>query len=124
MLDGGTVRLELKKHHASREEALEQVSPYVRSWELDACLRGRPGDFQLRFDHEEIIDRDPPPPTPGPVNLALTATAGAPTAGMSLSVVQPAYPPPPGMTLKADDPDALLGEGGGGRGAARKAKGS
>ena len=92
-LEDGTVRFELTEHHATKEEALEKVRPYVRAWELDACLRRLPGDFRLRFDHAEIIDRDPPPPTPGPVNLALTATAGAPTVQMSLSVVQPAYPP-------------------------------
>ena len=101
-----TVRFELKEHYATKEEALERVRPYVRSWEMDACLRGRPGDFHLEYQQAEVIDRDPPPPTPGPVNLAFTATAGAPTVRMSLSVVHPAYPPPPaGVTLKADDPD-------------------
>lgn len=106
-LEYGTARFELKEHHATEEEALERVRPYVRNWEMDACLRGRPGDFRLHFRRAEIIDRDPPPPTPGtaslsPQPLVVGVTFGRP----SLIGVKPAYPPPPsGLTLKADDPD-------------------
>ena len=109
-LNDGTVRVELKEHHATEEEALEKVGPYVRSWELDACLRGRPGDFRLQFRCAEVIDRDPPPPPPsepGVVNIAASGIAGVGTVGRaSLSVVKSSYPSPPaGVTLRADDPD-------------------
>ena len=105
-LSDGTVRFELDEHYATQEEALERVGPYVRNWEMDACLSGRPGDFRLEFQEAEVIDRDPPPPTPGTSNLAATLTAPIPTLRVSLSVVSPSYPPPPaGVTLKADDRD-------------------
>ena len=105
-LEDGTVRFEFKEHHATEEEALERVLPYVRSWELDACLRGRPGDFRLKFERAEVIDRDPSPPPPGTINLAGTIIPGAGTIRARLSVERPCYPPPPsGLTLKADDPD-------------------
>ena len=103
-LSDGTVRFELDEHYATKEEALERVGPYIRNWEMDACLSGEPGDFRLEFQEAEVIDRDPPPPTPG--TISFSATAGAPSARMSVSVVKSAYPPPPsGLTLKADDPD-------------------
>ena len=105
-LTDGTVRFELDEHYATQEEALERVGPYVRNWEMDACLSGRPGDFRLEFIEAEVIDRDPPPPTPGTINLSATITAGVPTIRANLSVVRPSYPPPPaGVTLKADDRD-------------------
>ena len=106
ILKDGTVRFELDEHYATQEEALERVGPYVRNWEMDACLSGRPGDFRLEFKEAEVIDRDPPPPTPGTINLSATFTAGVPTIRANLSVVRPSYPPPPaGVTLKADDRD-------------------
>ena len=109
VLEDGTARFELKEHHATEEEALERVRPYVRSWEMDACLRGQPGDFGLQFRRAKVIDRDPPPPTPGTVRLAARGIAGVATIGRAnLSVVKPSYPAPPaGLTLKADDPDVV-----------------
>ncbi len=101
-----TVRFELKEHYATKGEALEKVGPYVRNWEMDAGLNGRPGNFRLEFQEAEVIDRSPPPPTPGTFNFAATFTSPTPTLRASLSVVSPSYPPPPsGPTLDADDPD-------------------
>ena len=105
-LKDGTVRLELKDHYATKAEALERVGPYIRNWEMDAGLSGRPGNFRLEFQEAEVIDRSPPPPTPGTFNRAATSTVPTPTLRVSLSVVSPSYPPPPsGPTLDADDPD-------------------
>ena len=101
------MRFELEEHHATEEGALEPVLPYVRSWELDACLRGRPGDFRLQFQQAEIIDRNPPPPEPGFVGISASGIAAVGTLGsVSLTVENPSYPSPPsGQTLNADDPD-------------------
>ena len=106
-LEDGTVRFELKEHHATEEEALERVLPYVRSWELDACLRGRPGDFRLHFQQAEVIDRDPSPSPPGAVTASGTPIVAVGTPGSATGLVtKPSYPPPPsGVPLKADDPD-------------------
>ena len=88
-----TVRFELKEHYATKEEARERVGPYVRNWEMDAGLNGRPGNFRLEFQEAEVIDRSPPPPTPGTFNLAATLAAPTPTLRVSLSVVSPSYRP-------------------------------
>ena len=106
MLKDRTVRFELKEHYATKKEARERVGPYVRNWEMDAGLNGRPGDFRLEFQEAVVIDRSPPPPTPGTCNLVAPLTVPTPTVRASLSVVSPSYPPPPsGPTLDADDPD-------------------
>ena len=104
-----TVRFELNEHYATQEEALEAVLPYIRGWELDANLHGRPGDFQLRFDRAEVIDRNPPPPSKqGSVHLSAGGIAAwrFTTGSVEVTVTRGAYPSPPaGVTLKADDPD-------------------
>lgn len=106
ILKDRTVRFELNEHYATTGKAWERVRPYVRNWEMDAGLDGRPGDFRLEFQQAEVIDRSPPLPTPGGTSISATFTAPTPTLRASLSVVSPSYPPPPsGLTLKADDPD-------------------
>ena len=106
ILKDRTVRFELNEHYATTGKARERVRPYVRNWEMDAGLDGRPGDFRLEFQQAEVIDRSPPLPTPGGTSISATFTAPTPTLRASLSVVSPSYPPPPsGLTLKADDPD-------------------
>ena len=100
------VRLELKDHYGTEAAARQAVDRYIRSWELDAGLRGRPGQFTLRFASAEIEDRDPPPPTPGLVSLSATFRAGVPSMRASLTVSPPNYPAPPsGITLDPDDLD-------------------
>ena len=105
-LTDGTVRFELKEHYATKEEALERVRPYVRSWEMDAGLDRRPGDFRLEFQEAVVIDRHPPPPTPGTINVSPSPIGWHFTTGVAeVTLTRPAYPPPPsGLTLKADDP--------------------
>ena len=106
-LKDGTVRFELKEHYATKEEALERVRPYVRSWEMDAGLDRRPGDFRLEFQEAVVIDRRPPPPTPGTFNVSASAAAWSFTTEVAaVTLTRPAYPSPPsGLTLNADVPD-------------------
>lgn len=107
VLENGTARFELKGHHATEEEALASVQPYIQSWELDADLRGRPGVFRLQFRRAVVIDRDPPPSTGGVINVAASgASFGFTTSNVRVTVVKSAYPAPPsGVTLKSDEPD-------------------
>ena len=106
-LKDGTVRFELKEHYATKEEALERVRPYVRSWEMDAGLDRRPGDFRLEFQEAVVIDRRPPAPTPGTISVSASPIRWHFTTGVpEVTLTRPAYPSPPaGVTLKADDRD-------------------
>ena len=107
-VDDQEVRLELRYHYATEAAARQAVDRYIRSWELDAGLRGRPGQFTLRFARAEIEDRAPPPPTPGVVTASVSIDLGTLSMRVSPSVLAPHYPPPPsGVTVNPDDPDAL-----------------
>ena len=103
------VRLELKEHYAMEDTAREAVDSYVRCWEMGAALRERPGQFKLRYERAEIIDRKPPPPTPGVVNISAHFNLGELTFEANVRVRSPKpYPPPPtGLMLDPYDPDAL-----------------
>ena len=107
-LNDGTVRFELKEHHATEEAAMEAVLPYIRCWELDASLHARPGDFRLRLDRADVIDRNPRPwSKQRTFNVSASRVAWRFTTGVAeVTLTRPAYPSPPaGVTLKADDPD-------------------
>ena len=107
-LNDGTVRFELKEHHATEEAAMEAVLPYIRCWELDASLHARPGDFRLRLDRADVIDRNPRPPSKQRTfNVSASRVAWRFTTGVAEgTLTRPAYPSPPaGVTLRADDPD-------------------
>ena len=70
------VRIELREHYATADATLTAVGPYIRSWELGAALDERPGQFRLKFQRSEIIDRNQPPADPREARLsALPLTA-------------------------------------------------
>ena len=94
----------MKEHHATESAALEVVEPYLRSWEMDAALRGHPDEFRLKFDRSVIVDRNP---TPGVVGLAATIRAGEPIFQATLTVVKPYPKPPSGVTLNSNDREVV-----------------
>ena len=108
-IEDKVVRFELKDHYAREDAAREAVESYIRCWELDTALRGRPGQFNLKFDRAEIVDRNPPPPTPGVVNISAHIRAGDATVRATVTVTTPKpYPSPPsGVTLDPYNPDAM-----------------
>ena len=106
-VENKTVCLKFKDHYATETEARTAVKSYIRSWELDAALRGQPGQFRLSFARSRIVDRNPYPLVPGDVNLAGTLCLGAPTLNGTLSVIVPKeYPQPPtGLKMDPFNPD-------------------
>ena len=103
------VRFEFKTHYGAEDAALKAIGPYIHSWELGAALDGQPGQFGLRFQKSEIVDRNPQQPTTGGFHLSAHAILPALTSQVTLRVTNPKpYPlPPSGVTLNADDPDVL-----------------
>ena len=103
------VRFEFKEteHYATVETALKAVEEIIRCWEFDASLRGRPGQFKLRFVQPVVIDRSPPPSEPGKLRLSGPLWVNAPTGRVTLKVSNPIdYPAPPfGLNINLDDPD-------------------
>ena len=104
--DGG-VRFAMKEHFATEQQARHFVEDYIRSWELDALLRGNPGSFTLEFVRSEVKDRSP---TPGVVSLGpVTIRSGVPRVRAQLTVRPPGYPQPPVNPLgRSDQIDAMV----------------
>ena len=98
-IEDNRVRFDMKVHVATVDSAKDAVESYIRSWELDAALRGRPGQFKLRFDRSEIRDRNP---TTG--EMLATKEFLAPSYAATVTRRSQAYPEPPaGVSLKRND---------------------
>ena len=102
------VRFELKEHYASEEAARFAVeADHIPNWEFDVGLTRGPDAFALRFDHSDIVDRDPPP---GPPTLSIRASAGVPTVSIDLAPpTPPEFPEPPRAAIKrSPDVDSMF----------------
>ena len=97
-VERNNVRFAMKRHYATKSEALEAVEDYIRAWEHLAALQCGPNEFKLVFDGAEIEDRDP---TPGVVYASAKpihaiASLGEATAHVSRG----AYPQPPSTKME------------------------
>jgi hypothetical protein len=114
-LEDDELRLRMKKHFASIDEARRHVAGFIRNWELHAALEDRKPS--IRFTPMEpqpgdVVDRDPPPPPPPSEPLppgspqAVEAGAAVLTFSGELATVHTKrkYPLPP--TGFAASPDA------------------
>ena len=104
-IEDNRVRFAMKVHVATVDSAKDAVESYIRSWELDAALRGQPGQFKLRFDRSEIRDCNP---TTG--EMYATKEFLAPSYSATVTRRSQAYPEPPaGVPLKrSDDVDLMF----------------
>ena len=98
-IEDGSARFEMKEHFATVEEARAVVDPATLAWEISVGLKLGPGEFSLKFDRPEIIDRDP---VPGVVELS-TAVSLSIRATAIIHLARGAYPSFP-LDL-AVDPD-------------------
>ncbi len=92
-VESNNVRFAMKRHCATKSEALEVVEGYIRAWEHLAALQNGPNEFKLVFDGAEIEDRDPAPgavyANPKPIHVSVSL--GQPT----IHVSRGEYPRPP-----------------------------
>jgi hypothetical protein len=90
----GYLHVEMKDHFATETDAVLEVAPYLRSWEIATALQHGPGVMTFVFENAEIIDRDPPPP-----GTPITGTAHGRFARLTGSAVGVVpllgYPVPP-----------------------------
>lgn len=98
------VRIELKDHYATEDEARTAVEPFLRYWQIEVALRGRPGQFDLEYLKGEIIDRSP---TQGVVipSALIRHMWDLPQPSVTHTTPKSYPPPPPGLTRNPDDPD-------------------
>lgn len=93
-VENGRVRFEFKTHYASEQDARSAVEDsYIPNWEFDVGLARGPNAFSLRFEHPEIVDRNPPS---GPPALRVSVRTGYPTVNANLAPPRPsAFQEPP-----------------------------
>lgn len=105
-IENDLARFEMKEHYATVQEARNAVQSFIERWEFQETLRVGPGQFALRFEKPEVIDRRPDPgavtASPNPVNLSFTLSK--PT----VTVTRP-YPQPPSEgRINLYDPDVKV----------------
>lgn len=98
-------RFEFKDHHATKQEAMQAISGYIRRWEVSVGLQHGPNRFRLRNPHAEIRDRNPVPTMdrnlpPGRVEGHGRIVSGVPQVRGVAVVVPPRYPHPPRSELE------------------------
>ena len=89
--DGGLVATP-QEHYSDEESAKAAFEPFLHAWESTAFLRPSKYRIRFKFDHADVIDRNP---TPGQVTLyargiVSTATMGTPVITLHVSK----YPEP------------------------------
>ena len=101
-VEGDTARFVMKRHCATKSEAIEVVEDFIQGWEFHAVLQNGPNEFRLVFDGAEIEDRDP---TTGAVSVS------AKPIGLVVSISEPVIhvsrgsfplPPPTGVKLSRE----------------------
>ena len=102
-LEDGEARFEFKEHIPTRQQAQQAVQPFIRQWELRASLERGPGTFTLKFERDEMIDRNPTigviSVSPNPVSLKFSVNTPKVT-------VTRQYPQPPAdRRMDIDNPD-------------------
>ena len=104
-VERNNVRFAMKRHYATKSEAVEAVEGYIRAWEHLAALQYGPNEFKLVFDGAEIEDRDP---TPGVVYLSAKPIHVKVSLGQATGhASRGAYPRPPSSRMEFS-PDVKL----------------
>ncbi len=95
-LANGVLRVTMRSHFPSEQEARSAVEPFLQDWEIHtALLQGSRREMRFEFRYAGVIDRDPPPPDS---KIDVTAS-GSLTFSSSISVeaqvIKKSYPAVP-----------------------------
>lgn len=97
---------EMKTHYGTKEAAREVIESYLRRWELLIGLDHDPGDLSFRFQHVEVIDRNPT--DANTIFLNVHSTSHSHTAmDAVLHVSRGVFPPPPQKFALSLDVDTM-----------------
>jgi hypothetical protein len=106
-IEGDQATVEPKAHFATAEEAQAVVEPFLRTWELDACLRlDDPKALRFVYLRPDIVDQDPPP---GTLLAPFTVAVGAVIDAVSVKRLDQYPAPPSGLAVEpGSDVEAMF----------------
>jgi hypothetical protein len=77
-LENEKLTVEMKEHYATVESAKNKVDEFLRDWLNWARFNFEWDLLYFKYEHAEVIDRNPPPTVPGQCTFDLHATAPMP----------------------------------------------
>lgn len=102
-VEDGRTRFELKEHYATEQKARAVVDAFIEQWEFEETLETGPGQFALRFEKSEIMDRNP---TPGVLSVSAHPVSWKFTVSSATGTVSRRYPKSPSEPkANIHDPD-------------------
>lgn len=90
-LQDGRAIFEMKRHYATEEQARASLNQFIDSWEIMVGLQRGPGEFSLKYESADIIDRNP---DPGVISVQSRSLLMAGCDAV-LHLSQASYPQPP-----------------------------
>lgn len=101
------LKVRLKRHFPTVEEARSEVDWFIRAWELEAALKRGSGEFRFTYENSEVIDRNPSAQVKSRT-VSVSAHAKI-TASMKaeISVSRGTYPDPPEYFRISPDVETL-----------------
>jgi hypothetical protein len=107
-IDGEVAVFNMKKHYSGIEEAKEYLKKYLRAWEILIGLEHDPDELHLRFDHVDIIDRQPDLINKNVINLHGIAAMHAYTSNnVTLHISRGRYPSFPNNFTASPDVETM-----------------
>lgn len=92
-LGDGVLTVYLEEDLATADEAKKLVEPFLRTWEVDAELRGQRGEFTFGFKDALVVDLDP---RTGIHHVSASAHLSVDAGGRpSVVLSRASYPAPP-----------------------------
>jgi hypothetical protein len=92
-LDKALLRVEMRSHFATIEEARSAVELFLQSWEIDVGLTSGSREMTFVFRNARVVDRNPPPP--GPIATGTVTTSGRASVSVAAQVTRKTYPTVP-----------------------------
>jgi len=106
-LEKERLKIVLKRHFPTVEEARHEIEKFLRAWELDVALKRGPGEFQLKYEDSEVIDRNPAPKdSSNTIAVSAHAKVSA-TMKAEIGVARGRYPEPPEYFRTSPDVETL-----------------
>jgi hypothetical protein len=101
------LKVTLKRHFPTVEEARYEIEKFLRAWELDVALKRGPGEFQLKYENSEVIDRNSS--QKGHSNTVAVSAHAKVTATIKaeIGVARGRYPEPPKYFRASPDVETL-----------------